>query len=89
MMWTTLTGGTMTAAVLEYKPTLSHGWFLVAIFVASYPLWHSELPFTASVITETTVSQQVIEPAVANFAILRDLSVPVVADPAGACAGQH
>jgi len=27
----------MTAAVLEYKPTLSHGWFLVAIIVASYP----------------------------------------------------
>jgi hypothetical protein len=89
MMWATLTGGTMTAAVLEYKPTPSHGWFLVAIFIAAYPLWHRELPFTASVITETTVSQQVIEPAVANFAIVRELSVPVVSHPAGACAGQH
>jgi hypothetical protein len=89
MMWTTLTGGTMTAAVLEYKPTLSHGWFLVAIFVASFPFWHRELPFTASVITETTLSQQVIEPAVTNFAIVRELSVPVVSHPAGACAGQH
>ena len=79
----------MPAAVLEYKPTLSHGWFLVAIFVASFPLWHRELPFTSSVITETTVSQQVIEPAVANFPIVRDLSVPVVSHPAGACAGQH
>jgi len=89
MMWLTLTGGTMTAAVLECKPTLSHGWFLVAIFVASYPLWHRELLFTASVITEATVSQQLTEPAVANFAIVRELSAPVVSHPAGACAGQH
>jgi hypothetical protein len=79
----------MTAAVLEYKPTLSHGWFLVAIFVASFPLWHREHPFTASVITETTMSEQVIEPAVVNFAIVRELSVPVVSHPAGSCAGQH
>lgn len=79
----------MTAAVLEYKPTLSHGWFLVAIFVAAYPLWHRELPFTASVITGTSVSQQVIEPDVANFPIVRELSVPVVFHPAGSCAGQH
>jgi hypothetical protein len=79
----------MTAAVLEYKPTLSHGWFLVAIFVAAYPLWHGELPFAASVITETTVSQQVIGPGVANFQIVRELSVPVVSHPAGACAGRN
>ena len=79
----------MTAAVLEYKPTLSHGWFLVAIFVASYPLWHGELPFTSSVITEATVSQQIIGPGVANFPIVRELSVPVVSHPAGSCAGQH
>jgi len=79
----------MTAAVLEYKPTLSHGWFLVAIFVASYPLWHGELPFTASVITETTVPQQIVEPGVANFPIVRELSVPVVSHPAEACAGRH
>jgi hypothetical protein len=79
----------MTTAVLEYKPTLSHAWFFVAIFVASYPLWHGELPFTASVITETTVSQQVIEPGLANFPIVRELSVPVVSHPAEACAGRH
>ena len=79
----------MSAAVLEYKPTLSHGWFLVAIFVASHPLWHRELPFTASVITETTVSQQAIDPGFANFPIVRELSVPVVSHPAEACAGRH
>ena len=79
----------MTAAVLEYRPTLSHGWFLVAIFVAAYPLWHRELPFTSSVITETSVSQQVIEPGVTNFRIVRELSAPVVSHPAGSCAGQH
>ena len=79
----------MTAAVLEYKPTLSHGWFLVAIFVAVYPLWHRQLPFTSSVITETSVSQQVIEPGVANFPIVRELSVPAVSHPAEACAGRN
>jgi hypothetical protein len=79
----------MTAAVLEYKPTLSHGWFLVAIFVASYPLWHEEPAFPASVISETTAPQQIVQPRVAEIPAVRDLTVPVVSHPAGSCGGQH
>jgi len=79
----------MTAAVLEYKPTLSHGWFLVAIFVASFPLWHRELPFAASVVSEMTALHQIVEPRVAEIPAVRELTVPVVSHPAGSCGGQH
>jgi hypothetical protein len=79
----------MTAAVLEYRPSLSHGWFFVAIFIASYPLWHREFAFPASVVSEVTAPHQIVEPRVAEFPAVRELTVPAVSHPAGSCAGQH
>lgn len=38
------------------------------------PLWHRELPFTASVVSEITAPQQIVEPRVVEIPAVRKLT---------------